>query len=82
MHRASVPFSHTYIYRGFKSGEGGSHAVGPPLPIHRPRQVLLGTSRTARLKCVEAPSCMHLTRALTSEVHLPVALTDLGSGCL
>jgi hypothetical protein len=36
----------------------GGHAVGPPLPIHRPWHVLLRTSRTARSTSMHVPrSC-------------------------
>jgi hypothetical protein len=37
--------------RGFKSGECGGHAVGPPLPVCWPWYVLRRTSRTAHLAC-------------------------------
>jgi hypothetical protein len=68
---------HRYKSRGFKSGVGrGGHAVGPPVPVPRSRQVLLRTSRTARLKCAGAPSCMYHIGALLPVVQLPVALTD------
>jgi hypothetical protein len=87
MHRAPAPFCHKYISRGFKSCEGGGQAVSPPLHIHRSWEVLLRTSRTARLKCAEAPSCTYHIRALTSAVQLPVNLADhlrgnLSTGCL
>jgi hypothetical protein len=49
---------HGYKSRGFKSGERGDHAVGSALPFYHSRCVLLGTSRTARLKCAGAPSCI------------------------
>jgi hypothetical protein len=47
----------------------GSSSTYPPVMI-------LGTSRTARLQCARAPSCMYRIRALTPVVHLPVPLAD------
>jgi hypothetical protein len=51
--------------RGYKSGERGGHAMGPP-------SVTIGvtsvTSRTARLKCGRAPSCIS---AVTHKLNVP-----------
>jgi hypothetical protein len=46
-------------HKGFKSGvERGGHAVGPPLPIHRSRYVLLKTAHTEEIKRAGTPSCI------------------------
>jgi len=44
--------------------ERGSHAVGPPRPIHYSRNTLFKNSRTAIWKSGRAPSFMNLKRIL------------------
>jgi hypothetical protein len=78
LHTRAFKFSRRYKSRGFKSGERGGHAVGPPLHIHRSWYVLLRTSRTKRLKYAGAPSCMYCISALTAS---GTASSSFGRSC-
>jgi hypothetical protein len=48
---------HKYKSSGYKSGERGGQAIGPPLPIHRPGSFRFRYLRATRLKCAGTPSC-------------------------
>jgi hypothetical protein len=57
-------FHRRHKSKGFKSGEGVCHAVGPPRPIYCSRSALLNYSRTARRSCGGAPFWMNHKRIL------------------